>query len=287
MLSINTNSASLAAQRNVAANSMGLGGAIERLSSGVRINSAKDDAAGLAITDRMSAQVRGMNVAARNANDGISMYQVADGALSKVSDNMQRMRELAVQSSNGTLNTTDRANLSREYTELANEVGRVAVETKFNGNNLFLAANKSTVLQIGANNGDTLTANLTDDGTATGNDLQTTLGGTTAAAIATALGDLTTAANANTALTTMDTQIDNISNLRATIGAGQSRLEQVVAGLDTQSGALASARGRIIDTDFAKETALLTRAQILQQAGTAMLSQANQLPQGVLSLLRG
>jgi len=287
MLSINTNAASLAAQRNIASNSMGLGASIDRLSSGIRINSAKDDAAGLAISDRMSAQVRGMGVAARNANDGISMYQVADGALSKLSDNLQRMRELAVQSSNGTLNTTDRANLNREFTELANEVGRVAVDTKFNGNNLFSAANKSTSIQIGANNGDTFSANLTDDGAATGNDLQTSLGGTTAAAIATALGDVSSAANAATALTAMDTQIDNVSNLRATIGAGQSRLEQVVAGLDTQAGALSSARGRILDTDFAKETASLTRAQILQQAGTAMLSQANQLPQGVLSLLRG
>jgi flagellin len=287
MLSINTNSASLAAQRNVSSNSSGLQSSIERLSSGLRISSAKDDAAGLAISDRMNAQVRGMNVASRNANDGISKLQVADGALGKVSDNLQRMRELAVQSNNGTLNNTDRANLNREFTELANEVGRVAVDTKFNGNAVFSAANKSTSLQIGANNGDTLNSNLTDDGTATGNDLQTSLGGTTAAGIATALGDISTAAGAATALTTMDTQIDNVSNLRATIGAGQSRLEQVVAGLDTSSNNLASARGRIVDTDFAKETAALTRSQILQQAGTAMLAQANQLPQGVLSLLRG
>jgi len=287
MLSINTNSASLAAQRNVSSNSSGLQSSIERLSSGLRISSAKDDAAGLAISDRMNAQVRGMNVASRNANDGISKLQVADGALGKVSDNLQRMRELAVQSNNGTLNNTDRANLNREFTELANEVGRVAVDTKFNGNAVFSAANKSTSLQIGANNGDTLNSNLTDDGTATGNDLQTSLGGTTAAGIATALGDISTAAGAATALTTMDTQIDNVSNLRATIGAGQSRLEQVVAGLDTSSNNLSAARGRIVDTDFAKETAALTRSQILQQAGTAMLAQANQLPQGVLSLLRG
>jgi flagellin len=287
MLSINTNAASLAAQRNVSSNSAGLQGSIERLSSGLRIGSAKDDAAGLAISDRMNAQVRGMNVASRNANDGISKLQVADGALGKISDNLQRMRELAVQSNTGTLNTTDRSNLNREFTELANEVGRVAVDTKFNGNAVFSSANKSTSLQIGANNGDTLTSNLTDDGTATGNDLQTSLGGTTAATIATALGDISTAAGAATALTTMDTQIDNVSNLRATLGAGQSRLEQVVGGLDTNSNNLASARGRIVDTDFAKETAELTRAQILQQAGTAMLAQANQLPQGVLSLLRG
>ena len=287
MLSINTNAASLAAQRNVTQNGMGLQSAIERLSSGLRIGSAKDDAAGLAISERMNAQIRGMQVASRNANDAISQLQVADGALGKLSDNLQRMRELAVQASTGTLNNTDRANLNREYTELANEVGRVAVDTKFNGNALFAAANKSVSIQIGANNGDTLTANLTDDGTATGNDLQTTLGGTTAAAIATALGDLSTMATANTALTTIDTQIDGASNLRATLGASQSRLEQIISNLESQSTNLSAARGRIIDTDFGKETAMLTRAQILQQAGTAMLTQANQLPQGVLSLLKG
>jgi len=286
MLSINTNTASLAAQRNLSTNGSGLQTSIERLSSGLRVNSAKDDAAGLAISDRMNAQVRGMAVAARNANDGVSKLQVADGALGKVSDNLQRMRELAVQSSNGTLNNTDRANLNREYTELANEVGRVAVDTKFNGNAVFVAANKSVSLQIGANASDTLTSNLTSDGTATGDDLQTSLGGTTAAAIATALGDITSSGNATTAMGTMDTQIDNVSNLRASVGAGQSRLEQVVSNLDSQSSSLSAARGRIIDTDFAKETASLTRAQILQQAGTAMLAQANQLPQNVLSLLR-
>lgn len=287
MLSINTNPASLAAQRNVSSNSSGLQSSIERLSSGLRISSSKDDAAGLAISDRMNAQIRGMDVAGRNANDGISKLQVADGALGKISDNLQRMRELSVQSSTGTLNATDRSNLNREFLELANEVGRVAVDTKFNGNAVFTSANKSLSIQIGANNGDTLTSNITDDGTATGNDLQTSLGGTTAAAIATALGDVSTSAGANTALTTIDTQIDNVSNLRATIGAGQSRLEQVVSNLDTQSTNLSSARGRIIDTDFAKETAQLTRSQILQQAGTAMLAQANQIPQGVLSLLKG
>ncbi|MFN7834472.1 MAG: flagellin [Burkholderiaceae bacterium] len=286
MLSINTNNASLSAQKNLSINSSTLTRSIERLSSGLRVNSAKDDAAGLAISDRMNAQVRGMSVASRNTNDGISRLQVADGALGKISDNMQRMRELAVQSANGTLNDTDRSNLNREYTELANEVGRVAVDTKFNGITVFDAANKSISLQIGANASDVLTSNLTSDGTAAGNDLQTSLGGTTAAAIATALGDITSAANATAAMGTMDTQIDNVSNLRASVGAGQSRLEQVVSNLDSQSTNLSAARGRIVDTDFASETAMLTRSQILQQAGTAMLSQANQLPQNVLSLLR-
>lgn len=287
MLSINTNAASLAAQRNLTNSGSSLQTAIERLSSGLRIGSAKDDAAGLAISDRMNAQIRGMRVASRNANDGISQLQVADGALSKVSDNMQRMRELAVQASNGTLNDTDRANLNREYLELAKEVGRVVVDTKFNGNALFAAANKSVTLQVGANSGATLEVNFTNDGTNAGNDLQTIIGGTTIDDVAAALGNLSTITDAQTALGTIDTNIDAVSNLRATIGAGQSRLEQVVSNLDNQVTNLSAARGRIIDTDFAKETATLTRAQILQQAGVAMLSQANQLPQGVLSLLRG
>ncbi|MFN7834474.1 MAG: flagellin, partial [Burkholderiaceae bacterium] len=167
------------------------------------------------------------------------------------------------------------------------EVGRVVVDTKYNGNALFDATNKSVNLQVGANAADTLTSNLTSDGTATGDDLQTSLGGTTVAAIATALGDITSTATATTAITALDTNIDVVSNLRASAGAGQSRLEQVISNLETQATNLSAARGRILDTDFAKETASLTRMQILQQAGTAMLSQANQLPQGVLSLLKG
>ncbi|HEX4880698.1 MAG TPA: flagellin [Limnobacter sp.] len=288
MLGINTNSPSLNAQMNLAKSAGSLETSIARLSSGLRVNSAKDDAAGLAIAERMNAQIKGFDVAARNANDGISLLQVADGAMGKISDNLQRMRELGVQAKNGTLNATDRANLNREFTELANEVGRVATGTTFNGNSVFAAANKSVSLQIGSGNatGDTLAVNLTADGTAGGNDLQTTLGGTTQAAIATAFGGVDTVANATTAITTIDTQINNITNLRATAGAGLSRLDQVVSSLETTSANLSSARGRIMDADFAKETANLTRVQILQQAGTAMLAQANQLPNNVLSLLR-
>ena len=288
MLGINTNSPSLGAQMNLTKSAGSLQTSIARLSSGLRVNSAKDDAAGLAIAERMSAQIRGSDVASRNANDGISLLQVADGAMGKISDNLQRMRELGVQSKNGTLNSTDRANLDREFQELSDEVGRVAVGTTFNGNDVFSSANKSVSLQIGAGNAatDTLSVNLTSNGTSTGNDLQTTLGGNTAAAISTALGDVASSANAATAITAIDTAIDNITNLRATAGAGLSRLEQVASSLDTNSSNLASARGRIMDADFAKETANLTRSQILQQAGTAMLSQANQLPNNVLSLLR-
>ena len=288
MLGINTNFASLSAQRNLANSGAGLQNSIERLSSGLRVNSAKDDAAGLAIAERMNAQVKGFNVASRNANDGISFAQVADAALGKLSDSMQRMRELAVQSKNGTLNSTDRTNLNREYSELASEVERLAQGTNFNGNAVFASGNKSTSLQIGAGNAttDTITVNLTDDATSTGNDLQTTLGGSGAGAITAALGDITSAANAGNAITTIDANLDAITNMRAVVGAGMSRLDQVISNLDTQSTALATARGRIMDADFAKETASLTRSQVLQQAGTAMLAQANQLPNNVLSLLK-
>ncbi len=288
MLGINTNFASLSAQKNLATNSSGLQNSIERLSSGLRVNSAKDDAARLAIAQRMSAQVRGMTGASRHANERISYPQTPHGALGKISDNMQRMRELSVQAKNGTLNTTDRSNLNREYTELANEVGRIATGTTFNGNAVFSAANKTTTLQIGAGNAasDSLSVNLTDTGAAGGNDLQTALGGATQAAIATAFGQIDTVANATTAITTLDTNIDTVTNVRATVGASLSRLDQVVSSLDTQSTNLSAARGRIMDADFAKETAALTRNQILQQAGTAMLSQANQIPNQVMSLLR-
>ena len=288
MLGINTNSPSLGAQNNLSRSASSLETSIARLSSGLRVNSAKDDAAGLAIAERMTAQIRGFDVAARNANDGISLLQVADGALGKIGDNLQRMRELGVQAKNGTLNATDRSNLNREFTELANEVGRVATGTTFNGNNIFAAANKTVNLQIGSGNvaSDTLAVNLTDTGAAAGNDLQTTLGGATQAAIVTAFGGVDTVANATTAITEIDTAINDITNLRATTGASLSRLDQVVSSLETTSANLSSARGRIMDADFAKETANLTRAQILQQAGTAMLAQANQLPNNVLSLLR-
>ncbi len=285
MLGVNTNSASLGAQMNIGKTSNSLNTSIARLSSGLRVNSARDDAAGLAIASRMTAQIRGFDQAQRNANDGVSLLQVADGALGKIGDNLQRMRELAVQAKNGTLNTTDRENLDREYTELASEVERIAEGSQFNGNDIFTSANKSVSLQIGTGNAtnDTLSVNLTDNGTSTGNDLVTVMGG--AGNIANDLGRVDTSGNATTAITNLDAQIDNVTNLRATMGAGLSRLEQVSESLQTNSANLQSARGRIMDADFAKETTNLTRSQILQQAGTAMLVQANAQAQGVLSLL--
>ena len=287
MLGINTNVASLTAQKNLSGSGIGLNNAIARLSSGLRVNSAKDDAAGLAIAERMQAQIKGYDVAARNANDGISLLQVADGAMGKISDNLQRMRELAVQAKNGTLNPTDRVNLNREYAELANEVNRIVTGSTFNGNNMFDAANKTLSFQVGTGNAvsDTLALNLTDNGLAAGNDL-TTIMTNGAASIQANLNAVDTVANATTAITTLDASIDAITGIRAVVGAGQSRLEQVASFADTSSTNLQAARGRIMDADFAKETAALTRAQILQQAGTAMLAQANQLPNNVLSLLQ-
>ena len=287
MLGINTNVASLTAQKNLSGSGIGLNNSIARLSSGLRVNSAKDDAAGLAIAERMQAQIKGYDVAARNANDGISLLQVANGAMGKISDNLQRMRELAVQAKNGTLNPTDRVNLNREYAELANEVNRIVTGSTFNGNNMFDAANKTLSFQVGTGNAvsDTLALNLTDDGLAAGNDL-TTLMTNGAASIQANLNGVDTVANATTALDTLDASIDAITGIRAVVGAGQSRLEQVASFADTSSTNLQAARGRIMDADFAKETAALTRSQILQQAGTAMLAQANQLPNNVLSLLQ-
>ena len=287
MLGINTNNASLTAQRNLSGSGLGLENAISRLSSGLRVNSAKDDAAGLAIAERMNAQIKGFEVAARNANDGISLLQVADGAMGKISDNLQRMRELAVQAKNGSLNASDRLNLNREYTELGNEVDRIVSGTTFNGNAIFTPTNKSLSFQVGTGNAttDTLLVNLTADALPTGNDLQTLLvngNGT----IQANLVSVDTAGNATTAITRLDAAIDALTGIRAVVGAGQSRLEQVSAFNETSMVNLSAARGRIMDADFAKETASLTRFQILQQAGTAVLAQANQLPQNVLSLLK-
>jgi len=270
---INTNVMSLNAQRNLSASQGALTQSIQRLSSGLRVNSARDDAAGLAIATRMDAQVRGMNVAMRNANDGISMAQTAEGALGKVNDMLQRMRELSVQSANASNNSDDRDNLDLEFQALADEIDRTLAGTKFNGNKLFdSGAATGFAIQVGANNGDTITvtsANLEGLG-------NTTIG-----------GNIKTVDDANDAITAIDDALDDVNTARATWGASQNRLEAAVSSLQINSENLSAAKGRIMDADFAKETAALTRAQILQQAGTAMLAQANAAPQGVLSLLRG
>ncbi len=263
---INTNVPSLNAQRNLSMSQGSLATSMQRLSSGLRVNNSKDDAAGLAIADRMNAQVRGINVAIRNANDGISLAQTAEGALSTATDVLQRMRELAVQAQNGTNGTSDRANLDAEYQQLSSEISRIAAQTKFNGNAIVGASAGPVVFQIGANNGDTLTI--------------------TTSTIVGVTGDLTTQANASTALAAIDTQLDVITTQRAAYGASMNRFQFAISSLQITGENQSAARGRIMDADFAMETANMSRAQILQQAGTAMVAQANQLPQQVLQLLQ-
>ncbi|MFZ3128573.1 MAG: flagellin [Rhodoferax sp.] len=262
---INTNVASLNAQRNLSTSALSLTTSMQRLSSGLRVNSAKDDAAGLAIAERMDTQTRGMNVAIRNSNDAISMAQTAEGALAAISNNLQRMRELAVQGANGTNNATDIGSLDNEYKLLVAENTRIIGTTKFNGTAVLGAVNAD--FQVGANNGDTI--NITAAGTTL---TATTLGGTNALAAA--------------QITALDTDINNITATRATWGASQNRFEQVIANLRVGAENSAAAHGRIMDADYAQETANLSRAQVLQQAGTAMVAQANQMPQGVLALLK-
>ncbi|HEY6513881.1 MAG TPA: flagellin [Burkholderiaceae bacterium] len=264
-MTINTNVSSLNAQRNVAGSKESLAVSLQRLSSGLRVNSSKDDAAGLAIADRMNAQIRGINVAIRNANDGISLAQTAEGALATISDVYQRMRELAIQAQNGSNGTGDRANLNTEFQELKAEVTRIAAQTKFNGTAI-IAATAAQTFQVGPNNGDTLTVTTT--------------------AVTAVTGDITTAGNASTAVDALDTAMGTITTNRASYGAAMNRFSFAISNLQITGENQAAARGRIMDADFAAETASLSRAQILQQAGSAMVAQANQLPNQVLALLR-
>jgi len=380
---INTNISSLNAQNNLARTQSDLATSLQRLSTGLRINSAKDDAAGLAISERMTTQIRGLNQAARNANDGISLAQVAEGSLGSIGDSLQRIRELAVQSANATNSASDRAALNVEAQQLKDEIDRIASQTDFNGVKLLDGSFSSQQFQVGANVNETITvANIADattanlgtnttaqytgaaataftaitagdftvNGTSIGavaadsavaadtsateraagmreainsvadqtgvyatNDTATTItltsshsiiiasGGatgvvantgltpaTTATATATGFStlDISNVAGANTAIGTMDAALETVNTARANLGALQSRFESVVANLAINAENLSAARSRIQDADFAAETANLTRAQILQQAGTAMLSQANAVPQNVLSLLQ-
>jgi len=277
---INTNIASLNAQRNMVSSQSSLSQSMQRLSSGLRINSAKDDAAGLAIAERMNAQVRGMNVAIRNSNDGISLAQTAEGALSKVGDSLQRMRELAVQARNSTNSDDDKDSLNKEFVELQSEIKRVLGGTAFNGKKILGSDATALTFQVGANttSDDVITVNTTDM------TQDTTI---TAVTVNTAKIDNTATAGAiATVIDDIDTAIDTINNKRATFGATQSRFDAVIANLQQSVENQSAARSRIMDADFASETANMSRAQILQQAGNAMIAQANQAPQQVLSLLR-
>ena len=400
-MNINTNAASLNAQRNLAVSQSTLATSMQRLSSGLRVNSAKDDAAGLAIAERMNSQTRGLSVASRNANDGISLAQTAEGALGKVGDMLQRMRELAVQSSNATNSTDDRKALQNEVSQLRDEIDRVAKTTAFNGQKLLDGKFSAATFQVGANSGETITVAALTDSSASGlskvvygkslvttgtsgqvtaltaitnSSLAITVAGTaysladiavartgeermgqiaeainrrssdtgvtaflkasttttgaydiefrsskldtagsavavsaagftlansgfTAAGLAIANNSATSKAGISTltvetvedswlAIKNIDDALTQVNSARATLGAVQGRFENAVGNIAIQVENTAAARGRIVDADFAMETANLSRAQILQQAGTAMVAQANQLPQQVLSLLR-
>ncbi|QVM85784.1 flagellin [Novosphingobium decolorationis] len=271
---INTNiSAIRASNASIAANKM-LGVSMERLSTGKRINSAKDDAAGLAISTSMTSQIRGMSQGMRNANDGISLAQTADGALSEVTNMLQRVRELAIQSASGTYQNTDRTAMQQEVTALTEQIDDVLSQSEFNGNTLFSTTSGTDLtfdIQTGANSGETVT--LTS----------TAINGTLIDA--TAL-DVSTAATATTTLDNVDTALDEVNATRASLGAGQNRLESVVNNLTSTVTNLSDARSRIEDADYAVETTAMAKAQILSQASTAMIAQANQAQQNVMSLLR-
>ena len=260
---INTNVMSLNAQRNLNSSQGALSVSLQRLSSGLRVNSAMDDAAGLAVAMKMDSQIRGMTVAMRNASDGISYAQVADGALSVVADQLQRMRELATQSLNGTLSDTERSKINVEYAALQTEASRIQAAAKLNGQAVF-GSNFS--FQVGAEAGDSI--------------------GGSFASVAITGTDVTSSATAAAAMTAIDGWLGDVATSRADVGGIQSRLTFTVQYLEGARENQTAAKSRIMDADFASETASLTRAQILQQAGTAMVSQANSIPQNVLSLLR-
>jgi flagellin len=271
---INTNLASLNAQRNTAMSQSSLAVSMQRLSSGLRVNSAKDDAAGLAIAERMNAQVRGSQVAIRNANDGISLAQTAEGALSKVGDALQRMRELAVQSRNATNTNADKDSLDKEFGELAKEIQRVLGGTTFNGKAVLASDSGTQTFQVGAN--------MTTETSIT------TVAGTDNTGAGRAVIDNTAVgATIDTVITNIDLALDKVNGERATLGASQNRFDAVISNLQVAVENQSASRSRIMDADFAQETANLSRAQILQQAGNTMVAQANQLPQQVLALLRG
>ena len=268
-LRVNTNMFSLNAQKNLAVHGEKLGGSFAKLSSGLRIVTAADDAAGLGISERMRGQVRSLNMASRNAQDGVSLVQTAEGALGEVSGNLIRMRELAVEAANGTLNLADRASLDSEFQALNDEIERVADQTEFNGISLLNSA--STVsIQVGVDSGQTIDITTAD--------LQTT-------ALGTAGLDVTLSANASTALGALDAAIDAVVTQRGAFGASQNRLQSAMRSIATNSENLAGAESRIRDVDVASETAELTKNRILQQAAASVLAQANSQPQMALSLL--
>lgn len=271
---INTNIMSLNAQRNLNTSQTSLSTSLQRLSSGLRINSASDDAAGLSISTGLTSQINGLNQATRNANDGVSLAQTADGALSQISSILQRMSQLAVQASTATVGTSQRTTINAEVSQLKTQIGQIASKTNFNGVNLLSGSNTSGfTLQIGANQGDTL---------------KLTISGATLSILGLSALTVsgTSVSNAASAIKAIKSALDKINSNRANLGASINRLGYVVSLNQITSNNLSAANSQIQDTDYAAETANLTKNNILQQAGTSILAQANSLPQNVLSLLR-
>lgn len=271
-INIQTNYAALSAQKNLSGNQKLLAGSFQRLSSGYRVNSAADDAAGLAISESMKSQIRSYTVAQRNASDAQSMAQTAEGALGDVHDIMGRMRELAMQSANGDLGTTDRGYVNTEFKSLQAEVSRIQSSAKFNGKQLINATPATTTFQVGLNN----TAS---------DQIKVTFGGVNLTAITANTADLSTATGALNALATIDTAIQNVSTARSNFGTAMNRMDFATSNIQTMQLNITAANSRIRDVDVASETANLSRNQVLTQAGTAVLAQANQIPQLALSFI--
>jgi flagellin len=267
---INTNMASINAQRHLSTSQTGLQNSLEKLSSGYRINKAADDAAGLAISEKMRSQIKGLNQAARNAQDGISLVQTAEGALNETHSILQRMRELAVQSANDTNTDADRAQIQKEVTQLITEIGRISSTTNFNTQNLLDGTFTAKLIHVGANAGQTISVSIANmDATALGVNAV----------------DISSQAGGDGAITTLSTAIETVSSTRADLGAIQNRLQHTINNLNTAAENLTAAESRVRDVDMAAEMSTFTRNQILSQAGVAMLAQANQAPQAVLKLL--
>jgi flagellin len=282
-LIVNTNISSLNAQRNLATSNASLATSLQRLSSGLRVNSAKDDAAGSAVAEGFTSAIRGGNQSIRNANDGISVGQTAEGALGQIANNLQRIREIAVQASNGSISDTNRSQLQKEVDQLTQEISRIVQTTEFNGTKLLSGASTIT-FQVGfsGSSDNQVSVTTTDLAQSSSAGLNSFSGGLTATGTVT----VTTSGGASAAIAKLDQDISQIANIRATFGSVQNRFEAVVSNLQNYVENLSASKSRIIDADFAAETAQLTRNQILQQAGTAILAQANTVPQQALTLLR-
>ncbi|QWT46239.1 flagellin N-terminal helical domain-containing protein [Azospira inquinata] len=282
-LVVNTNLASLNAQRNLSTSQSSLNTSLQRLSSGLRVNSAKDDAAGLAISESLTSAIRGNTQAVRNANDGISVGQTAEGALGQISNNLQRIREISVQAANGSVSDSNRSQLQLEVDQLTQEISRIVQTTQFNGTSL-LSGQTTITFQIGYsgtadNQVSVSTTDLAQAGSAG-------LNAYSASLTATGTVNITTSAGASAALSALDQDIARVTNIRSTFGAVQNRFDAVVSNLNNYVENLTASKSRIMDTDYAAETANFSKAQILQQAGTAILKQANQIPQQALTLLQ-